>query len=230
MSIDLKDIKPVLVDKLVHYLYNFDYEDEGFLLEYLQQDEDYEANRSGAGKDRGNEEQEGKETLQSNESQRLALHVNMYIIGDRFDLSELKDLAKEKFSAALIERWDKEDLPYVIRTIYENTLPGDRPLRDCLFPTLLQHKTALRSNEDFMDAVKTHGDFAVDLVDAWGGGKSTALPEIKLTSTNPRTQAFGGFSFTIFAHFWEGRSSCMPQLHSEATLFLQVILGWKRVV
>ncbi|KAL8978830.1 MAG: hypothetical protein Q9177_006299, partial [Variospora cf. flavescens] len=121
------------------------------------------------GADGGSDEEDRNEGGQKeSESQLLVLNAGMYIIGDRFDLSHLKALAEEKFSAALIDRWDKEDLPGVIRTIYDNTMASDRPLRDRLVPVLIQHKKALRENEDFMDLVKTHGDFAVNLVDAWG--------------------------------------------------------------
>ncbi|KAL8722652.1 MAG: hypothetical protein Q9225_000884 [Loekoesia sp. 1 TL-2023] len=206
-SIDLKDIDPLMVDKLVHYLYNSNYDDTCLQIGGKQDNEDDEENRRGE-KDGGRREapveeimvidvpvagieeppateppatdppaaettveEAGEQTAEAasqNEGpQRLSINASMYIIGDRYDLRELKDLAREKFSIALVDRWDKEDLPDVIRTIYENTLPTDRALRDCLVPTLQKHQRALRNDEDFMEVVKTHGDFAVDLIDAW---------------------------------------------------------------
>ncbi|KAL8925185.1 MAG: hypothetical protein Q9208_003690 [Pyrenodesmia sp. 3 TL-2023] len=175
-----------MVDKLVHYLYNSDYEDTGYCPEDEKEGKEKgttprvgkEAGQDGkdnaeVGADKDDEKEDRSEVKhespQQKESQLLALNAGMYIIGDRFDLSQLKDLAKEKFSAALIGRWDKEQLPDVIRTIYEYTLPSDRGLRDCLVPTLVKHKKALRGDESFMKLVKTHGDFAVDLIDAWVG-------------------------------------------------------------
>ncbi|KAI4115945.1 MAG: hypothetical protein LQ345_003554 [Seirophora villosa] len=187
-----------MVDKLIHYLYNSDYDDTGLLqddkgkdnddlgLDVTREGEEGKENTEGINDETGqdgkvNEEEESgwkideedknegaKEEPECQEFQILALNVGMYIIGDRFRLSQLKDLAKEKFSAALIERWNKENLADVIRTIYDNTMPSDRPLRDCLVPTLQTNKKALREDEDFMDVVRTHGDFAIDLVDAWG--------------------------------------------------------------
>ncbi|KAI4128015.1 MAG: hypothetical protein LQ341_006727 [Variospora aurantia] len=191
-----------MVDKLIHYLYNFDYDDTGFFEEDEEEDHhnlslaaikegeeetgtaeamDEKAGQEGKGNvdegaDWGSYEGDRNEGGQKeSESQLLVLNAGMYIIGDRFDLSHLKDLAEEKFSAALIDRWDKEDLPGVIRTIYDNTMPSNRPLRDRLVPVLIQHKKALRENEDFMDLVKTHGDFAVSLVDAWGQAQKIQL-------------------------------------------------------
>ncbi|KAI4087720.1 MAG: hypothetical protein LQ344_006606 [Seirophora lacunosa] len=185
-----------MVDKLIHYLYNSDYDDTGLLqddkgkdnddigLKVTREGEEGKTTTQGMDEETGqngkvNEEEESgwrideedknegaKEEPEFQESQLLALNVGMYIIGDRFELSQLKDLAKEKFSAALIERWDKENLADVIRTIYDNTIPSDRPLRDSLVPTLQINKKALREDEDFMNLVRSHGDFAVDLLDA----------------------------------------------------------------
>lgn len=215
--IKLDDLHPVVVDKLIYYLYHSDYDDTGFWQEEVEEDKhdlglevmegeqeneemvgdggdnlgEYGQENDEEGAEKGHQEEDtdkdGKEETPQKESQLLTLNASMYIIGDRFDLGQLKDLAKEKFSAALIERWDKENLSDLIRTIYENTLPNDRGLRDCLVPTLLQHKKALREDETFMEVVQSHGDFAVDLVDAWGGRKSAGHAKIKLTSTTSST-------------------------------------------
>lgn len=130
-----------MVDKLIHYLYHFDYNDESHV--------------------------EPNEPLP--ESDTLAVNAGMYIIGDRYNIMDLKELAKNKFSYALnAGAWRKQSFPDVIRTIYDNTLPTDRGLRDCLVPTLQKYKKELRAQGRFMKVVRTHGDFAVDLIDAWG--------------------------------------------------------------
>ncbi|KAL9023299.1 MAG: hypothetical protein Q9196_007287, partial [Gyalolechia fulgens] len=139
-TIDLKEVDPLMINELIHYLYNSDYDDGG------------------------HSDDGGKR----NESEKLAFNVGMYIVGDRFDVSNLKELAREKFAAAVVEGWSGDGLPDIVRTIYDNTLSTDRGLRDCLMSTLQKHKMALRDNEDFMEVVKTHGEFAVELIDAWG--------------------------------------------------------------
>ncbi|KAL8909190.1 MAG: hypothetical protein Q9207_000364 [Kuettlingeria erythrocarpa] len=229
--ITFDDLHPVMIDKLIHYIYNSDYDDTGYWLENDERGDEKEP-APGVGKQAGKDEKgdpearaggvkekEYKEASkqagpQQKESQLLALNAGMYIIGDRFDLSHLKDLAKEKLSAALTERWDKEDLPYVIRTIYDNTLPSDRGLRDCLVPAILQHKKALREDEDFMNIVETHGDFAVDLIDVWSGGKSSGVPKIMLTSS--RLTVYGHKS----ASGQNGKVNC-PDCDKEQTYSFQ---------
>ncbi|KAL8870252.1 MAG: hypothetical protein Q9174_003662 [Haloplaca sp. 1 TL-2023] len=147
-SIDLKEEDPDLIEALVDYLYSFDYEDR----------------------------RQAQPSLQSSASKTLSINANMYIVGDRYNLRELKDLARQKFQTALSKSWDKENLPDVIRTIYDNTLSSDRGLRDCLIPILQSQKTVLRAREAFMQLVSCHGEFAIDLIDAWAG----------LTPPNPR--------------------------------------------
>ncbi|KAI4202519.1 MAG: hypothetical protein LQ350_002462 [Teloschistes chrysophthalmus] len=143
--VELKEEDPIMLDKLIHYLYKFDYVD-----------------------DDGRQSQT-QSNAQKSDTQTLAVNAGMYIMGDRYNLLELKDLAKAKFTTALQSSWDKENLPEVIRTIYDNTLPSDRGLRDCLVPIFKAHKATLRARPAFMQLVRTHGDFAVDLVDAWAG-------------------------------------------------------------
>ncbi|KAL8967638.1 MAG: hypothetical protein Q9183_002821 [Haloplaca sp. 2 TL-2023] len=137
--IELKEEDPNMVDALVDYLYCFDYTDGRQI----------------------------QSTVQSSGSNTLSINANMYIIGDKYNLRDLKTLAKQKFQTALSSSWNKENLPDVIRTIYDNTLSSDRALRDCLIPILESQKTVLRAREAFMQLVSSHGEFAIDLIDAW---------------------------------------------------------------
>ncbi|KAL8805590.1 MAG: hypothetical protein Q9182_001855 [Xanthomendoza sp. 2 TL-2023] len=141
-SIDIKEERPALINKLIYYLYNCDYDDS-------------------------NDDVQNEADSQSPQAGRLAVNAAMYTIGDRYNLNGLQDLAKAKFATALPHCWNKEDFPGAIRFIYENTHTEDRGLRECLVPTLIQHKQHLRSDEKFMDVVQTYGEFAVDLLDAW---------------------------------------------------------------
>ena len=98
----------------------------------------------------------------------------MYIIGDRYQLTELKKLAAIKFSKVLPVNWDKENFSAIVRAIYDNTMPSDRELRECLVPVLRNNKQVLRADSKFMDVVKSGGDFTVDLIDAWDDKNQSA--------------------------------------------------------
>ncbi|KAL8915450.1 MAG: hypothetical protein Q9171_000014 [Xanthocarpia ochracea] len=181
--IQLKEENPVVIAKLIDYFYGFDYDDRvsdcdlndsGDNSEDNSEDnnednsednsEDNNHDNSGVNNTDSNEDNQKQPTLQD---QKLAFNALMYVAGDKYDISGLKLLAKAKFSAALVDGWDKEDLSEIIRFIYTNTLSSDRGLRECLMPILIQHKRFLRADHTFMKVVETVGMFAVDLIDAW---------------------------------------------------------------
>ena len=62
-----------MVDALVDYLYCFDYTDG----------------------------RQVQSAVQSSGSNTLSINANMYIIGDKYNLRDLKPLAKQKFQTAL---------------------------------------------------------------------------------------------------------------------------------
>ncbi|KAL8737714.1 MAG: hypothetical protein Q9181_001432 [Wetmoreana brouardii] len=162
LSVDLKEEDPVLVGKLVHYLYHFDYVD----------DDKSEDN------DNGTKDHEGHPAQQSSESCALSINTGMYVMGDRYNLVALKNLARAKFSAALPSGWKQDNFPNVIRIIYDQTLTTDRGLRDRVLPVLQAHWQELRTRKAFMAVVQDHAEFAVELIEAWA--KTSQLLEGKV--------------------------------------------------
>lgn len=141
-TIELKEIDSVMVHEFLTYLYTSNYVDSG----------------------RPNNEDD-----KLSESERLEFNLGMYMTADRYGVNDLKELAREKFAAAIENGWSGDNLSDVVRTIYESTSSAaDSELRKRLMSTLQKHKKVLRDNEDLMKIVKTHGEFAMDLIDAWG--------------------------------------------------------------
>ncbi|KAL8809843.1 MAG: hypothetical protein Q9223_004556 [Gallowayella weberi] len=186
-SIELKEVQPALINKLVDYLYNFDYDDSDDSNDsnddvQIKADSnevipiEADANDDVQIEADSNDNVQNDACSQSPQAGRLAVNAAMYTIGDRYNLNKLKDLAKAKFATALVHCWNKEEFPDTIRFIYEHTLAEDRGLRDCLAPTLIQHKRHLRSDDKFMAVVQTHGEFAVDLLDAWTDPNQLSSP------------------------------------------------------
>ena len=161
--LDLQEENPAVVAELVNYFYTFYYDDCG--LDFPEHhSEDNNAN--------GSEEASNEDSRERSDSQafmpgKLALHARMYVAGDMYRIDQLKLLAKSKFSTALVNGWDKEDLSEIIRFIYDHTVSSDRGLRESLVPILLQHQEELRADDTFMNVVETHGEFARDLINAW---------------------------------------------------------------
>ncbi|KAL8862456.1 MAG: hypothetical protein Q9178_000953 [Gyalolechia marmorata] len=157
--IQLKEENPVVIAKLIDYFYGFDYDDRvrGCGLNDSGDNSEYntEDNTEDKNEDKNEDNSEDSQKQMTLQDQKPALNARMYVAGDKYDISGLKLLAKAKFSAALVDGWDKENLPEIIRFIYTNTLPSDRGLRDCLMPILIQHKRSLRADHTFMKVVET---------------------------------------------------------------------------
>lgn len=139
-----------MVERMIHFLYSFDYSDEV----------------------------NDPTTTSQATTESLAINAAMYIIADKYEVDLLKDLAKDKFSETIKEAWSAPSFPNIIETIYDNTVTSDRGLREALFPVLKLHQSQLRKTEAFMDVVRSCGDFAVDVIDAW----TTPPPEAAATT------------------------------------------------
>ena len=109
----------------------------------------------------------------------LIVHPRMYAIAEKYGVTLLKDIAKEKFGTSLGDIQSKGvaslDIPTfttAIDVIYTTTLASDRGLRDAIIPIMTAFKTQLRASDDFMALIRgtlADGDFAVDVIDAWAG-------------------------------------------------------------
>ncbi|KAL8851080.1 MAG: hypothetical protein Q9221_003976 [Calogaya cf. arnoldii] len=167
--IDLKEDDPEMIDKLVNYLYNCDYDDHATVPTTQLTD--------------GQQQALDSQHQHTPQTRRLGCNVDMYVIGDRCQLAGLKDLAKHKFSAALPACWNKENIIEVIRTIYDNTLPSDHGLRSCLVPLFQKHGQTLRWMDAFKELLKTYGEFAADFIEAWMSSDQHGPPKAFLQCT-----------------------------------------------
>ena len=111
----------------------------------------------------------------------LLVDAKVYALAVKYDIGALKDLAKEKFAEALGDSWDIVSFPEVVETVYSTTLASDRGLRDYLVPVIVEHKAELREHEGFIGLVLKNkladGEFALDVIDAWSGFKSSGTAE-----------------------------------------------------
>ncbi|MCJ1274140.1 hypothetical protein MMC21_001935 [Puttea exsequens] len=76
-------------------------------------------------------------------------HARVYAITDRFSIQQLKDLAQQKFSAALkdLKTLDIDVFVTAVKVIYTSTLRSDHGLRDSVKGTLVKFKQELRDSD-----------------------------------------------------------------------------------
>lgn len=74
---------------------------------------------------------------------QLILHTKMYEIGDKYDVLNLKNLAREKFLRACRQFWNDEKFPIAAAHALDTTLEKDMGLRSIICTTLANHKELL---------------------------------------------------------------------------------------
>ena len=79
---------------------------------------------------------------------RMMNNVLVYAVAEKYDIPDLKDLAKSKFLTLATSKWPHVDLYAVLETIFSTTPDGDMGLRQIVLDICRQHaQDILRDNE-----------------------------------------------------------------------------------
>lgn len=135
-EVNLDEEMPDMIERLVNYFYTLSYND--------MEDPQSENRQPGD----------------------LVINASMYTLGDKYDIPPLKDLARERFMADLKTGWSHGHLLALVDVVYNTTPETDRGLRDCMEQMVREHGRELLKKEDFKDAVKSNGGFALDVASA----------------------------------------------------------------
>lgn len=74
------------------------------------------------------------------------LHAQMYEVGDKYDVTGLKELAREKFLRACVEYWDDDRFAAAANYAFTTTPEDDRGLRDVVSNIISQHMDLLEKS------------------------------------------------------------------------------------
>jgi hypothetical protein len=77
--------------------------------------------------------------LPAGTAEDLLLHAKMYEVADKYDIPDLKDLAKAKFEASCRHFWDTPSFAIAARHAFSTTVEDDRGLRDIVSATISEH-------------------------------------------------------------------------------------------
>ncbi len=97
----------------------------------------------------------------------LALNAQMYTMGERYDIPELKKLAQQKFEERVKDKgWNDEGFSIAVREVYEETAAGvDDGLKKVLIRVASTNIKALRDRGEFKEVLDGIPDFTRDLFD-----------------------------------------------------------------
>lgn len=102
--------------------------------------------------------------IKSRVGSALQNNVLVYGIGEKYDIPGLKLLAKEYFSACAALHWPPDNLPEIIKLVYESTPENDRGLREVVTNLCLPHLDELMKSDSFRATTIELSSFCYDIL------------------------------------------------------------------
>ncbi|KAK4118054.1 POZ domain-containing protein [Parathielavia appendiculata] len=95
----------------------------------------------------------------------LYLPLRLYVMADKYDVSALKLLARERFYRAAEITWrDAESFPDVVDELYRTTPPTDLAMREIVCRLVGSGMKENKQRERMEGVMRKHGDFAVGVM------------------------------------------------------------------
>lgn len=94
----------------------------------------------------------------------LFTNILVYALADKFDIGTLKNVAAWKFARRIGEAWYVEDLPELVRGIYESTPETDRVLRDIISDKAAKNVREVLKDSKCVALMKENAEFTFDLL------------------------------------------------------------------
>ena len=154
-QISLDDDHPDAVERMITYLYRNDYDDGG--QDNVSQEVHlnkpswcctycWPVPRADAGS-------------------RMMLNVRVYSLADKYDIAEMKILAKSKFEALLKEAWSHIDFASVVEEIFDTTPKDHNELRQLVSRAAATHmKDLLDHSSDWRNLIIANGEISLAML------------------------------------------------------------------
>lgn len=140
------------VDCLVQWLYYLDYETH--VWGTTQQKETADIHQEG-------QYSPGAIDVTASE---LVLHVDVYMLAEKYDIPLLKTLALNKFETTVQEHWESDHLLVATRIAYESEIENHREMQNAILNTYIAHSQVLLDKENVRGLLKELPYLCYDLV------------------------------------------------------------------
>jgi uncharacterized Zn ribbon protein len=154
---DMADDDPESVERMISYMYTMDYEDGQDNEVALVKDLDVFSSTKKV--------KNGRKSIRVSMNP-LLINTRVFIIGDKYDVKGLKDLAMTKYIAAISSYWNSASLVASLKLLYEETPTSERRLKDVAIKAAREHIKLLVDNEEFATLCKKQGEIAFDVLKA----------------------------------------------------------------
>lgn len=123
----------------------------------------------------------------------LTIHATMYALADKYQVSGLGQIAKDKFESCLFHHIHSEDFVSAVQIVYTSTPDSNRGLRDLVIKAFLDHFHVDVLKIPGLEAkLDTIDELSIQLIKSWpvktsslslGGFGSAAQPPATPTTT-----------------------------------------------
>lgn len=109
-----------------------------------------------------------KPIVNTTQSKALLVNAKVYVIAEKYDIPQLKRLARHKYEEVLLEAWNSSEFVESLRLIYEG-IP-EQPKVDELWQVAMKtagkHAKELLDRGEFLSLCKEKGEVATDILKA----------------------------------------------------------------
>lgn len=95
---------------------------------------------------------------------RACIYGQLYIVGDKYDIPQMRELATREFITAVENNWDEATFIPLIKSIFEGTASEGNSLREGIIKATLRHIDILEERQDFKHLLKDHSSFSHQLL------------------------------------------------------------------
>ena len=120
------------------------------------------------------------------ETGHLSTHARLYAMASKYDIPPLKTLATNKLSSEARQEWDSGDFARAIVVAFGSTSDTDRGLRDTITSVILEHASAMSSDELIAAAISSIEGLAFELFK-----QQSKRPPVPAAFGAQTTSAFG---------------------------------------
>jgi len=100
----------------------------------------------------------------SQKNSLLMLTVKLYVIGDKYDVNGLSELASQKFGETASSAWQDTSFIPALKIIYEETF--DRTLKNIAIKVVTAHVDKFLAKKEFTELCELNGGLSLDILRA----------------------------------------------------------------
>jgi hypothetical protein len=164
----MPDDDPNTVKRLIDYMYTNDYADGRELATTPWVNSPSPGNT----KNQNEKEPKGAQSpkfywpANMEDFQCLLHNAEVYVIGDKYDVEGIKQLALAKYKTAVAVYWNSASFVASLRLMYEETRETDSAMKDIAIKAAGEHVHSLVDRGEFVALYKENGEIAFDILKA----------------------------------------------------------------